>query len=54
MNYEEEHSSWRVIYRDPTNAPRAIDLELAAQPEYRRLRAFAKSISHFNKPPFSS
>ncbi len=52
MIHEEEHSSWRVTYHDPTNATRAIDLELAAQPEYRRLRAFAKSISHFNTPPF--
>jgi DNA gyrase subunit B len=52
MAQEEEHSTWRVIYRDPTNAPRAIDVELAAQPEYRRLRAFAKSISQFNQPPF--
>ncbi len=49
---EEEHSSWRVIYRDPTNAPRAIDVELAAQPEYKRLRAFAKSIGKYNQPPF--
>ncbi len=52
MTHEEEHSSWRVTYRDPTNAPRAIDIELAAQPEYRRLRAFAKSIANFNKAPF--
>src|ERR1017187_9424033 len=52
MTYEEEHSSWRVTYHDPMNAPRAIDIELAAQPEYRRLRAFAKSIAQFNQPPF--
>jgi DNA gyrase subunit B len=50
---EEEHSTWRVIYRDPTNAPRAIDVELAAQPEYRRLRSFAKSIEKHNRPPFT-
>jgi DNA gyrase subunit B len=52
MTYEEEHSSWRVSYHDPTNAPRSIDIELAAQPEYRRLRAFARSIATFNQPPF--
>lgn len=49
---EEEHSSWRVLYRDPTNAERAIDVELAAQPEYKRLRAFAKTIEKHNRPPF--
>jgi DNA gyrase subunit B len=51
--HEEEHSSWRVIYRDPVNAPRAIDIELAAQPEYKRLRAFAKTIEKYNRPPFA-
>ena len=53
MKHEEEHSSWRVMYRDPTNAERSIDVELAAQPEYRRLRAFAKQhLDSYNQPPF--
>ena len=52
MTHEEEHDSWRAVYHDHTNAPRTIDIELAAQPEYRRLRAFAKSIAQFNQPPF--
>ncbi len=52
MTHEEEHDSWRAVYHDHTNAPRTIDVELAAQPEYRRLRAFAKSIAQFNQPPF--
>ncbi len=52
MTQEEEHSSWRLVYHDHTNAPRTIDVELAAQPEYRRFRAFARSIAQFNKPPF--
>ncbi|BDC50411.1 DNA gyrase subunit B [Bryobacterales bacterium F-183] len=50
--HEEEHSSWRVIYKDPTNAERSIDVELASQPEYRRLRNFARQIAKFNNPPF--
>ena len=49
---EEEHSSWMVTYKDPTNAERAINLELAGQPEYRRLRTLAKQAAKFNQPPF--
>ncbi len=49
---EEEHSSWMVTFKDPTNAERAINLELAGQPEYRRLRALAKQTGRFNQPPF--
>jgi DNA gyrase subunit B len=49
---EEEHSSWMVTFKDPTNAERAINLELAGQPEYRRLRTLAKQAAKFNKPPF--
>ncbi len=52
ISQEEEHSSWRVLYRDPMNASRGIDVELAAQPEYKRLRAFARSVDSFNHPPF--
>jgi len=32
-----------VLFRDPTNAERSINLELASQPEYRRLRTLASS-----------
>jgi DNA gyrase subunit B len=49
---EEEHSSWRVLFHDHTNARRAIDVELAAQPEFKRLRAFSKQIVKYNYPPF--
>ena len=49
---EEEHSSWMVTFKDPTNAERAINLELAGQPEYRRLRTLAKQAAKFNRPPF--
>ena len=51
---EEEHSSWMVTFKDPTNAERAINLELAGQPEYRRLRTLAKQAAKFNKPPFTA
>jgi DNA gyrase subunit B len=52
MVQEEEHSSWQLVYRDHTNAARQIDIELAAQPEYKRLRAYARQIARYNQPPF--
>src|SRR5579871_2472629 len=50
---EEEHSAWMVTFKDPTNAERAINLELAGQPEYKRLRSMARQTSKFNLPPFT-
>jgi DNA gyrase subunit B len=49
---EEEHSAWMVTFKDPTNAERAINLELAGLPEYRRLRLLAKEAGKHNQPPF--
>jgi DNA gyrase subunit B len=49
---DEERSAWKLVYRDSTNAPRVIDIELTTRPEYRRLRHFAKAIHDRNKPPF--
>ena len=36
---DEEHSSWMLTFHDATQGERRIDIELAAQPEYRKLRA---------------
>ncbi len=52
LRREEEHSAWMTTFRDPTNAERAINLELAAQPEYKKLRAKARQVSKLNRPPF--
>ena len=52
VSYEEEHSTWRVTYQDPTQAERKIDVELAGTPEFRRLRTGAKQIGKYNHPPF--
>jgi DNA gyrase subunit B len=52
LKHEEEHSAWMVTFKDPTNAERAINLELAGQPEYRRLRLLAKQAGKYNQPPF--
>ncbi len=52
MQQDEEHSAWRVAYHDQTNAERHIDIDLAVQPEYRRLRALARQTAKLNQPPF--
>jgi DNA gyrase subunit B len=52
LEREEEHEAWRVQYRDPTNAERYIGVDLALQPEYRRMRTIARQVSKYNQPPF--
>ena len=52
IKHEEEHSAWMVTFKDPTNAERIVNLELASAPEYRRLRTLAKQAAKFNHPPF--
>jgi DNA gyrase subunit B len=53
LKREEAHSAWMVTFKDPTNAERSVDIELAAQPEYRRLRTLAKQVARLNQPPFT-
>src|SRR5580698_7931618 len=52
LEREEEHEAWKVIYHDPTNAERGITVDLAMQPEFRRMRTIARQIAKFNRPPF--
>jgi len=52
LNYDEEHSTWAVVFHDSTNAARQVGIEFAATPEYRRFRALARQIARFNEPPF--
>jgi DNA gyrase subunit B len=49
---DEEHSAWAVLYHDATQAERLIDIQLAALPEYKRLRTISKQIARNNRPPF--
>ena len=49
---DEEHSAYAIGFKDGAEGERLIDLEAAAQPEYRRLRALSKQLAEFNKPPF--
>ncbi len=53
VTFDEEHSTWSVSYRDSTKAERRIDVELAAQPEYKRLRVLARQTAKYNRPPFT-
>jgi DNA gyrase subunit B len=53
LRHEEEHSAWMVTFKDPTNAERAINIDLATTAEYRRLRSLSKQIAKFNNPPFA-
>ncbi len=53
LKQDEEHSAWTITYHDSTNAERHIGLELAARPEYKRLRSLAKQIGRHNDPPFT-
>jgi DNA gyrase subunit B len=50
---EEEHDAWMIKFRDHTNNTRFVNTELAAQPEYRRLRNMARQIAKYNQPPFT-
>ncbi|HEX5229058.1 MAG TPA: DNA gyrase subunit B, partial [Bryobacteraceae bacterium] len=52
LEREEEHEAWKVIYHDHTNAERGITLDLASQPEFRRMRALSRQVAKFNRPPF--
>jgi len=53
LQADEEHSAWRVVYHDQTNAPREISIELAGRPEYRRMRARSRQLAQYNQPPFT-
>jgi DNA gyrase subunit B len=50
--YDDEHSTWNIIYHDEAHGNRVIGWELATQPEFRRLRILAKQSQKFNHPPF--
>ncbi len=52
LKRDEEHSAWMVTYHDSTNAERSIGLELAALPEYRKLRTLVRQLARFNQPPY--
>jgi DNA gyrase subunit B len=52
LKADEEHSAWMVTFQDATNAERRINIELATQPDYKKLRLLAKQTARFNIAPF--
>ena len=49
---DEEHSAFGVRYLDHTHGERHININLAMQPEYRRMRAILRDGAKYLKPPF--
>ncbi|MGB9610119.1 MAG: DNA topoisomerase (ATP-hydrolyzing) subunit B [Bryobacteraceae bacterium] len=52
LEFDEEHSAWNIVYHDESHGDRVIGVELAQQPEYKRLRVLARSTEKYNRPPF--
>ena len=50
--FDEEHSTWNLIYHDEAHGDRVIGWEMASQPEFRRLRILARQTQKYNHPPF--
>jgi DNA gyrase subunit B len=50
VTFDEEHSLHQIEFGPPHN--QKINWALASTAEYKRLRALAKQIEEFNKPPF--
>ena len=53
LKFDEVHSTWSVSYLDSTSAERIVGVELAGQPEFRKLRLLCKDIAKHNQPPFT-
>ena len=53
LKFDEVHSTWSVSYLDSTSAERIVGVELAGQPEFRKLRLLCKDIAKYNQPPFT-
>jgi DNA gyrase subunit B len=49
---DEMHTAWMVGFKESTEGERMINIDLAGQPEYRRLRALSHRIAPLNQPPF--
>jgi DNA gyrase subunit B len=52
VEFDEEHSLHQLIFLNGSGTERQINWDLASLPESRRIRALAKSIVAFDKPPF--
>jgi DNA gyrase subunit B len=51
--YDEEHSLYELLLTVGPGNPVRVNWGLASMPEYKRLRALARSIAESDKPPFT-
>jgi DNA gyrase subunit B len=51
--FDEEHSLYELLLTGGAGAPVRVNWALASMPEYKRLRALARSIAESDKPPFT-
>jgi len=52
VEQDEAHSTWNVTFHDDAHGSRTIGWDLAATPEYKRLRVLARQTKANNRPPF--
>jgi DNA gyrase subunit B len=52
IEFDEEHSLHELVFVNGAGTERRINWALASLPEYKRLRALAKEVVVFDKPPF--
>ena len=50
--FDEEHSLHELVFVNGSGSEKRINWELASLPEYKRLRALARDIVPFDRPPF--
>jgi DNA gyrase subunit B len=49
---DEEHTTYDLVYLDPTNVERRLTHDIVLSADYRRMRSLARQIAPLNKPPF--
>ncbi len=52
LEFDEEHSLYKLVFVNGSGTERQISWDVVALPEARRMRALAKTVLGFDKPPF--
>jgi DNA gyrase subunit B len=50
---DEEHSVYKVLYREGSQSPRIVGYQQLSAPEYQRLLVLHKAIGEWDQPPFN-
>jgi len=53
IEWDEEHSLYELVLSNGSSGGARVNWAVASTPEYKRLRALARSIAEFDKPPFT-